>query len=159
MDLVHLAALWLHTVAFVIPWGYYGVLGRMIMPGLARSLDQPRQATALAAIERRALPLIGLSLVLFMLTGTYLLFADPQYAGLGNVRASAWTTLMLLKHLAVFALIGVGAAVDFLIRVAADADEDDERTRMLRYTRWSAEGATVLGALIALLTGAAQLSA
>jgi uncharacterized membrane protein len=159
MDLVNLLALWLHTVAFVVAWGYYGVLGRMIIPGLARTLDRPRQAAALAAVERRALPLIGVSLVIFMLSGSYLLFNDPEYAGLGNVRASAWTTLMLLKHLLVFALIGVGVAVDSVIRLAAQASEVAERESMLRYARWGAEGATALGALIALLTAAAQLAA
>ena len=73
MDVPQVLAVWLHTVAFVIAWGYYGVLGRMVLPGLARTLDPRARTATLAEIERRALPLIGVSLVLFMLTGAYLL--------------------------------------------------------------------------------------
>ena len=39
MDIGLILALWLHTLAFVIAWGDYGVLGRIILPALARSLD------------------------------------------------------------------------------------------------------------------------
>ncbi len=105
MDLALVVSLWLHTLAFVIAWGYYGVLARMILPALARSLEPTEQATVLEVIERRALPLVGVSLVLFFVTGTYLLVSDPKYAGLGHVLASTWTTLMLVKHLLVVVMI------------------------------------------------------
>ena len=88
---------WLHTVALVIAWGYYGILGRIAIPALARSLDSTDQARALADIERRAVPLVLLSVVLFTITGRYLLVVDPAYAGLGNVFGSTWTVLMLAK--------------------------------------------------------------
>jgi uncharacterized membrane protein len=156
MDWVHVLALWLHTLAFVIAWGYYGVLARTVIPTLERSLDRPAQATVLAGVERRALPLIGLAIVLFLVTGVYLLFSDPQYAGLGNVRASAWTTLMLIKHLLVVVMIGLGVGMDVLVRwLAEDPGEDD---RPLRRVRRTAEAATAVGALIALVTAAAQVA-
>jgi hypothetical protein len=28
MDILQVLAVWLHTLAFVIAWGYYGILGR-----------------------------------------------------------------------------------------------------------------------------------
>jgi uncharacterized membrane protein len=77
MDLAQVLAVWVHTLAFVIAWGYYGILGRMVLPGLERSLERPAQAAALVAIERRALPLVVLSLVFFAVTGTYLLVVKP----------------------------------------------------------------------------------
>ena len=121
MDVAQVLAVWLHTLAFVIAWGYYGILGRIVLPGLERSIERPAQAAALLAIERRALPLVVLSLVLFTATGTYLLVNDPHYAGLGDFFASTWTTLMLLKHLLVVALVVLGVAVDRLTRRAAEA--------------------------------------
>jgi uncharacterized membrane protein len=158
MDPVLALALWLHTLAFVIAWGYYGVLGRIVLPALARSLDRTGQATVLLAIERRALPLVGVSMVLFFVTGTYLLVSDPEYAGLGHVTASTWTTLMLVKHLLVIAMIGLGVAVDILIRSMVDPPSEETLESTFRWLSRSAEGAMGLGALIALLTAAAQVA-
>lgn len=159
MNVLLVLAVSLHTVAFVIAWGYYGVLGRMVLPGLERSLDRTAQAAALAAIERRALPLIALSLVLFTVTGTYLLVVDSHYAGLGNVFASTWTTLMLVKHGLVVGLVGLGLVVDRLIRRAGEATSDGDRAAVLRRVGLGAEGASGLGAAIVLLTAAAQVAA
>jgi uncharacterized membrane protein len=149
---------WLHTVAFVIAWGYYGILGRMIVPGLERTLAPAARADALLAIERRALPLLLLSVVLFTMTGTYLLVIDPQYEGLGSF-GNSWAAMMLGKHLLVVVLVGLGVVIDRLIRWAADVADDRARATYLRWLRWSTEGATAVGALIALLTVAAQASA
>ena len=159
MDIPLVLAMWLHTVAFVIAWGYYGVLGRMVLPGLERSLERPAQAAALVAIERRALPLVVLSMVLFVVTGSYLLVVDTHYAGLGDFFASTWTTLMLVKHVLVVALVIVGVYIDRLIRHAGEATSDGARESALRRVALSAEGATALGALIVLLTAAAQVAA
>ena len=156
MDIALVLAAWLHTLAFVIAWGYYGILGRMVLPGLERSLDRPAQADALGAIERRALPLVGLSLALFTLTGDYLLVVDPKYAGLGDFFASTWTTLMLVKHVLVIILVVVAVYIDRLIRRVGDATDDAGRDAASRRLRLSAEVATGLGAVIALLTVAAQ---
>ena len=158
MDLPRVLAVWLHTVAFVMVWGYYGVLGRMILPGLERTLERPAQASALAAIERRALPLIVLSLALFTATGTYLLVVDPHYVGLGDFFASTWTTLMLMKHVVVVGLVVAGVYIDRLIRRACGEASEDSRESDLRRLALSAEGATALGALIVLLTAVAQVA-
>jgi uncharacterized membrane protein len=145
-------------VAFVIAWGYYGILGRIVLPALERSLDGAAQASTLVSIERRALPLVLISMALFIVTGAYLLVIDDSYAGLGNILANSWTTLMLVKHLVVVGLIGLGVAVDVLVRRAGAATDDPMRVSILHRVRLSAEAATALGALVVLLTVAAQLS-
>jgi uncharacterized membrane protein len=159
MDVPQVLAVWLHTLAFVIAWGYYGILGRMVLPALEQSLERLAQAAALVAIERRALPLVVLSLVLFAASGTYLLVIDPQYAGLGDFFASTLATLMLVKHVLVVGLVALGVYVDRLIRRVGDATNENARESALRRLALSAEGATGLGALIVLLTAAAQASA
>lgn len=158
MDWLPVGAVWLHTVAFVIAWGFYGVLARMIVPGLAKSLDLAAQTRALAQIERRALPFVLFSIVLFAITGTYLLVTNPAYHGLGNF-STTWALLMLVKHGLVIVLVGLGVLIDYLIRGAADAQEDNDRASDLRWIRLAADGATGLGALIALTTAAAQFAA
>lgn len=158
MDIWLLLAVWLHTVAFVIAWGYYGVLGRMVIPALGRSMDGPMRGDVIAAIERRAVPLVLLSMALFVVTGSYLLVVDPRYDGLGNFFANPWTTLMLVKHVVVIGLIGLAVMVDRYVRRLQAATDDATRASALRGLRLSAEAATALGAVIVLLTVAAQLS-
>ena len=156
MDIGGVVAVWLHTLAFVIAWGYYGILGRIVLPGLAASLDPGARSSALVAIERRALPLVVLSLVLFTVTGSYLLMVDPEYAGLGDFFASTWTALMLVKHIVVFGLVGLAVAIDRWIRSLETVTEAKARDATLGRIRLAAEGATGLGAVIALLTAIAQ---
>jgi uncharacterized membrane protein len=157
MDLLQVGAVWLHTVAFVIAWGYYGILARMILPGLGGTLDLARQTRTLAAIERKALPFVLLAMVIFIVTGTYLLVINPAYRGLGSF-STTWATLMLIKHLLVIGLVGLGVLIDYLIRGLADLVDDNDRAADLRWIRLAADGATALGALIALTTVAAQLA-
>jgi len=157
MDLMQVGAVWLHTVAFVIAWGYFGILARMILPGLAGSLDRAGQVKALVAIEAKALPFVLLAVALFVISGTYLLVTNPAYTGLGSF-SSTWATLMLFKHLVVIVLVGLGVLIDRLIRGLAELARDEDRAKDLRWIGLAADGATGLGALIALLTAAAQLA-
>ena len=155
MDLWQVGAVWLHTVAFVIAWGYYGILGRFVIPALGSSIGAEREAQALLEIERRALPFVLLTAVLFTVTGSYLLVTDAQYQGLGEF-GSTWAQLMLVKHVLVVVLVALGAAVDWFVRDAGAATSPEARATALHRLRLATEGATVVGALIALLTAASQ---
>jgi uncharacterized membrane protein len=158
MDLAQLLAIALHTVAFVIAWGYYGILGRIVLPALRRSLAPPVAAATLVAIERRALPLVLISVILFIATGSYLLFLSPQYTGLGDFFSNTWSALMLVKHVVVVVLVVLGVVVDRLIRRAGAAEDEASQVTALGRAGLAAEAATGLGAVIVLLTAAAQLS-
>jgi uncharacterized membrane protein len=159
MDIVQVLAVWVHTLALVIAMGYYGVLGRMVLPALQQSVGVPAQAATMISLEKRALPFVLLATVLFILTGTYLLFVSPSYAGLGNFFASTWTTLMLIKHGLVIVFIALGVALDLIVRRLNAQAPDTELSAGLRRVRLTSEAATGMGALIILLTAAAQLSA
>jgi uncharacterized membrane protein len=160
VDIGLLLATWLHTLAFVIVMGYYGVLGRMLLPALERSLDGRQAARAVGALARRARPLLVASVVLFVATGSWLVLVAEQYAGLGNVTASTWTVLMLVKHVVIVVLVALAVLADRAAFVAADAaDAADVRAarHAMRRLGLLAEGATACGALAILLTVAAQL--
>ncbi len=156
MDYVQLGAVSIHTLAMILVVGYYGILGRVILPALHRSLDDATRASVLVAIERRAAPLVILAVALFVATGAYLLLVDDQYAGLGNF-SSTWAALMLVKHLLVIVMVVLGFLVDFLIRGLTDTDPAAQ-ARDMALTGLATEGATGLGAVIVVLTAAAQLS-
>lgn len=157
MDYVQLGAIAAHTLAMILVVGYYGILGRVILPALRRSLDGPTMATTLVAVERRALPLLGLAIVLFIVTGAYLLLNDDEYAGLGNLAASTWATLILVKHVVVVVMIAVAIGVDRLVGWVADSPDEETRERALGLLGLGVETVTGLGALVVLLTVAAQL--
>jgi uncharacterized membrane protein len=156
VDLLEVGAGWLHTLAFLIILGYYGILGRFIVPALEHSLDGPTAARTLLDIERRALPFVLLSTGIVVVSGAYLLISSPHYAGLANISASSWTTLMLLKHLLVAGLVGLGVVVDLLIRDLDGSADEPSRQAASRRIRLVADSTTGLGAAVILLTVVAQ---
>lgn len=156
MDAVHVAATWLHALAMVAVLGYYGILGRIVMPALAQALDGASMARAVATIERRALPIVLVGIVLFIVTGVYLLAIDGRYAGVGSF-TTTWSTLMLVKHMVVLVMILLGVGVDRLAAAAGDAPAEGQ-ARLLDVLGLALDGMIALGAIVLLLTAAAQLS-
>ena len=151
-------ALWLHALGLIIAVGYYGVLGLVVIPVLEKSLKFPVLAETLAGIERRALPLVLVSIVLFTVSGMYLLFTDPSYIGLGHVFDNSWSALMLLKHGVIIVLVCVGVSVDFFARDLVFAADEVALNKVIRRVRLSAQLATALGVVAILLTALAQAS-
>lgn len=158
MDLVHAGAAWLHTVATVGLLGYYGMLGLFVVPVLGRTVPAQALAESIVALERRALPLLVLALLVLVATGAYLLTADTRYSGVGDVSSSPWATILLVKHLLVAAMVGLGLWADGL--VARDIGSGDAAVREagVRRLGWITLAMTALGAVILLLTAAAQAS-
>jgi uncharacterized membrane protein len=156
MDATHVVALWLHALSMVVVLGYYGILARIVVPALARNLDGATLARTVPAIERRALPILLLGIALFVVTGIYLLVKDGRYTGIGEF-ASTWSTLMLVKHLVVVAMVVMGVGIDRLAAALGQAS-DEARARMIGVLVLALDGMTALGAIVLLLTAAAQLS-
>lgn len=155
MDPVHVGAVWLHSLAMVIVLGYYGILARIVVPALRRSLDGQGLAAAVPAVERRAAPIIIAAVVVFILTGLYLLLVDGRFTGFDS--ASPWPVLMIVKHMAILVMLALAVLVDRLARSAGET-ADEDMGRALDVLVLAADGATALGALALLLTAVAQLS-
>lgn len=157
MDVLQVATVWLHSLATVILLGYYALLALVVVPVLRRTLDGPAIGRAIAAIERRALPLVLASIGVFLVTGMYLMLTDDRFVGLGHFFGSTWSTLIVVKHVVVVALIGIGVAIDLLV-VPDVATPLDERARTVAVGRLArgASAIAALGAIVLLLTAAAQ---
>ena len=151
-------ALWLHALGLIIAVGYYGVLGLVLVPALEKSVHGTDLAEALFGIERRALPLVLASIVLFTVSGLYLLFTDPSYTGIGHVFDNSWSALMLLKHGVIVVLICAGVSVDWFARDLVFAADEAALRKVIRRVRLSAQLAAALGAFAILLTALAQAS-
>ena len=155
MDLAQVGATWLHLLATVAMIGYYAILGLVVLPAIRGLVPAPALGDSIAAIERRATPVIIGSLAIFLATGVFLMTTDPRYGGVGNV-GSTWATLFLVKHVVVLAMVGVGVYIDALVVrrfAAAEAPDDPAAVRLLVL---SSAVMTLLGAVVLFLTAAAQ---
>jgi uncharacterized membrane protein len=155
VDLVYVGASWLHSISIVVLLGYYATMVLVVLPSLA---DRGTAAgTLLGKLEGRALPWILGSIVALIGTGAYLMFVDPSYAGLGAIVGSTWGTLILVKHVVVIALVILGVVINRVLVPDLGVDTDAawlaNRLRLLRLACWAM---VALGALVLLLTSAAQ---
>jgi hypothetical protein len=159
VDVVEAVAAWLHSLATVVLLGYYALLTLVVVPVLRRAVDAPTLSRVIPAVERRALPLILGSIGVFLVTGMYMLFTDDRFLGLGHFFASTWSTLIVIKHVLVIALIGIGVYIDLLVvpDIATPVDEVAQTAAVRRLARCAAAIAT-LGAVVLLLTAVAQAS-
>ncbi len=159
MDVAQVAAVWLHALATVALLGYYAVLALIVLPVLRSTVTGPAVGRIVPEIERRALPIIVGAIVVFLVTGLYLMLTDQRFLGFGHFFGSSWSTLIVVKHLVVVVLVGVGVYVDLLVmpQVAGPVDEAARTAAVRRLARGAATVAG-LGAMVLLITAAAQAS-
>jgi putative copper export protein len=129
-------------------------LAQMEFPG--RVVNRP---PGQSETRYQALPLILVSIGVFLVTGTYLLLTDDRFLGLGHFFGGTWSTLIVVKHVLVVALVGIGVYIDLLVvpDVANPVDEASRSAGVRRLAR-SASAMAALGATVLLLTAAAQAS-
>jgi uncharacterized membrane protein len=159
VDVVQAVAAWLHSMATVVLLGYYVLVALVVVPVLRRTVDAPTLGRVIPAIERRALPLILGAIGIFLVTGTYLLLTDDRFLGVGHFFGSTWSTLIVIKHVLVVVLIVIGVYVDVLVvpDIATPVDEVAQTAAVHRLAR-GASAIAILGAIVLLLTAAAQAS-
>ncbi len=159
MDVAQAVVTWIHSLATVGLLGYYAVLGLVLVPALRQTVDAPTIGRVIPGIERRALPMILTAIVVFVVTGTYLLVTDSRFLGLGHTFANTWSTLIVVKHVVVVGLVGIGVYIDLMIipDIARPIDEAFQAAAVRRLGR-SAAAIAVLGTVVLLLTAAAQAS-
>ena len=157
MDVVLAAAVWLHSLATVVLLGYYAVLALIVVPVLRRVVNGPAIGRVIPDIERRALPLVAAAIGVFIVTGLYLMLSDARFPGFGHFFGNTWSTLIVIKHVVVGVLIGVGVYLDLLVMpaIAGPLDEAARTAAVARLAR-GATAMVILGAIVLLLTAAAQ---
>src|SRR5512138_2379539 len=94
---------WLHSLAMTVFIGHYLLLALIYLPAMRQT---PLDVTGpiLSGISRKSRLWMYASLVVFMLTGIVLMFADPNYMGVGNF-SNIWSTMMLVKHILILVMI------------------------------------------------------
>ena len=140
---------WLHALATVVFIGHFVLLAVIYLPTLA---DHP---AALSAISKRSRWWMYASLLVFILTGVYLMFVDPSYLGIGNFN-NFWSVMMLVKHLLIVGMIGMGFWFNAIMRLGSLMNSNTGAVQAVARFRWYVNAMAICGVLVLLLTALAQ---
>jgi uncharacterized membrane protein len=141
---------WLHALATVVLIGHFVLLAVIYLPALA---DNP---AALSAISKRSRWWMYASLLVFILTGVYLMFIDPNYLGIGKFN-NFWSVMMLVKHLLIVGMIGMGFWFNAVLRVGPLMSSNTGAVQALGRFRWYVNAMAISGVLVLLFTAFAQV--
>jgi uncharacterized membrane protein len=143
-------SVWLHALGTIILIGHYFLLSAIYLPVLEQS-----GGAFLSQISKRSRPWMYASLLIFMVTGIYLMFADPNYLGVGNF-GNFWAVLMLIKHVLIVGMIGTGFVFNGLLRVGPMMSSNNSAQVAIRRFRLYSKLMAISGVLVLLLTALAQ---
>jgi uncharacterized membrane protein len=142
---------WLHAVATVVFIGHFVLLALIYLPVLSKN----ENGVALTEISKRSRPWMYTSLIIFMITGIYLMLVDPNYMGVGNF-GNAWAIAMLVKHILVIVMIALGFWYNAILRVGPLMSSNNPEPAIARF-RTYVNAMAVCGILVLLLTAFAQV--
>ena len=145
---------WLHAIATVVFIGHFLLLSGIYLPAFRKQAAEVA-GPILSDISKRSRPWMYASLLIFMVTGIYLMIVDSNYRGVGDF-GNLWAVLMLVKHILILAMIGMGGFYNAILRVgpmmSSNHGAEAAITRFSLYSRWMA----ICGVLVLLLTAFAQ---
>lgn len=141
---------WLHAIATVVFIGHYVLLAGIYLPILSKN------ASALSEISKRSRPWMYASLVIFMITGIYLMLVDPSYLGVGNF-GNLWAVMMLVKHILIVGMIGMGFWFNAVMRVGPMMSSNNPEQAVLRFRNY-VNLMAICGVLVLLLTAISQVN-
>jgi uncharacterized membrane protein len=144
-------AVWLHALATILFIGHYVLLYLIYLPVLV-----PKHATILSEISKRSRRWLYTSLLIFLVTGSYLTHADPNYLGFANF-GNIWGILMLVKHLLILGMIVIGFWFNAILRVGPMMRSNTEAPRAIIRFRLYTNLMAISGMLVLLLTALAQV--
>ena len=142
----------LHVLATIVMVGYYLFTGLIYLPVLERQMRASTLCGLLEQVSARLRPYFGGSLLIFLVTGIYLMLVNPSYPGFGKIFANPWTVFMVVKHVLVIAFLALAMYAEraFLPRIS------EENPTALQRFHWALNINTVTGIAIILLTSLAQ---
>jgi uncharacterized membrane protein len=140
---------WLHTLATVVFIGHFVLSAVIYLPALSKN------GPALSGISKRSRPWMYTSLIVFMVTGIYLTFVDPNYLGIGNFN-NCWAIMMLVKHTLIVVMIALGFWYNAILRIGPMMSSNDPEQAIARFRKY-VNAMAVCGLLVLLLTALAQV--
>lgn len=151
-------ALWLHSLSTVILIGYYLILALVFLPAFGKDPKGSSIGSMIQQVTSRTRILIVASLAGLIITGIYLMFFDPSYAGFADL-GNTWGILILIKHILVVIMIGLGYFTDRAILPAVSKPIKGKQGThpFVKQLKAIVNLLAILGVAILLLTAMAQV--
>lgn len=146
---------WLHSLATVIFIGHYLLLSLIYIPALSMQESIKNTGAVLSEFSKRSRVWLYVSLLVFIITGTYLTFVDQNYLGIGNF-GNPWAILMLVKHILIVGMICMGFWYNGLLRVGPLMSSNTGITQAISRFRQYSNLMAISGSLVLLLTAISQ---
>lgn len=148
-------SLWLHSLATIILIGHYLLLCILYLPAMKKSSLEV-SGPILSEISKQSRRWMYASLLTFMITGIYLMFADPNYLGVGDF-GNFWSIMMLVKHVLIVGMIGAGFFYNAILRVGPMLSSRNGAEQALARFQLYVNIMTISGVLVLLLTALSQI--
>jgi uncharacterized membrane protein len=142
----------LHALAMIVFIGHYLLLSLIYLPALS-TMDSAGKA--LGEMSRRSRPWMYGSILVFVITGVHLMLVDPNYMGIGNF-SNPWAMLMLIKHVLVVVMIGLGFWFNAIQRVGPAMRSNSGAAQGVTKFRQYCTAMAVCGVLVLALTALSQ---
>ena len=146
---------WLHALATVVLIGHYLLFALIYLPVFKNNQANPMSGTILSEISNRSRGWLYAALLIFIITGIYLLLTNPNYLGLGNF-GNTWSILMLVKHIIVVLMLIAGFWFNAIKHVGPEARTNPDPSQGLAPFSLYAKFMAIAGALVLLLTAVSQ---
>lgn len=155
---LQVGALWLHSLSTVILIGYYLILALVFIPAFGRDPKGSSIGSMIEQVTPRTRILMVASLFGLIITGIYLMFFDPSYAGFADF-GNTWGIVMLIKHILVVIMIGLGYFTDRTILPAVSKPVKGKPgvNPFIKQLKAIVNLLAILGVAILLLTAVAQI--
>ena len=144
-------SVWLHALATVILIGHYLLLSGIYLPVLTRY-----NGNILCEISKRSRPWMYGSLLIFLITGTYLMLIDTGYLGFMNF-GNFWGIVMLIKHIVILGMIALGFWFNAILRVGPMMGSNNSAQLGIQRFRTYSNLMAISGVIVLLLTALAQI--
>ncbi len=113
-------SLFCHIAATVIWIGGLLLITLLVLPELNRALaEQPTLYRLLRRLRKRFTIVGNLALAVLVVTGLLQMSADPNYKGMLQFN-NRWSQVLLLKHILIIAMAGMGLALQFGVAPALE---------------------------------------
>jgi len=145
-------SIWLHALATVVFLGHYLLLSLIYLPVLSKN----GSGTALSAISKRSRPWLYVSLLIFIITGTYLMLIDSGYRGFMDF-GNLWGILMLVKHLLMLGMMAMGFWFNAILRIGPLMSSNTGAEQAVARFRCYSNAIAISGVVVLLLTALAQV--
>jgi len=148
-------SVWLHALGTVVLIGHYLLLALIYLPAFTKT-QANISGPILSEISKRSRPWMYASLLIFIVTGTYLMLIDPGYLGFMDF-GNLWGILMLVKHILILGMIALGFWFNAILRVGPMMSSNNSAEQAISRFRSYSTLMAISGVIVLLLTAFAQI--